>query len=721
MKPLHVFIAAAIVAPGIAAELPSVRLDTLFPPAAKAGSEVEVAITGVDANDAKAVSFSHPGITATPKDKGFVVKVAADVPSGVYDARVSGPSGISNPRAFVVGDLPHSVEPATNNNLAAAAELAVDSTVCGTANAAAADFFKFTAKSGQRLVVECDAAEIDSMLVPIVAVIDANSSEIAAGRRGEVVDFTAPRDGSYFIRVHDLTYAGGPNHFYRLTLSSGPHLDFIMPPSAKPGGKSKFTIFGRNLPGSSPANLAGHDGRPLERLEVEIDVPEKADVRVDGLANPAAGGVPGFSYRLRTPRTSNAVFIAFTALPIVAETEPNNTPEVAQKLAGACEVAGQYFPAADTDIYSFDAKQGEVWWVEIVSRRVENPTSPFLLIQRENADVLEAYGSDINVGGARFNTATADPMLRFEVKEDGTYLIKTRDLFGASRKDPRNTYRLVLRQGAGDFELAALAEPPPEKKDDRSATPRAALVRADGTSGLKVLVFRRDGFGGPIDLFAENLPEGVTAAPARVAAGANEAVILLTGVEKPNPWAGAIRVVGKARVGDTDVVREARGGVVRWNVADSNNEAVRPRLTRDVALGVSAEPAPVSIAAAEEKRWEIPAGGKVEIPLRVTRRGEFKEALKLRAAGPAGIETLKEIDVAPADAKATLTLDLAAAKIAPGEHVVFLTAQTKGKFRGKDVVTTVYSAPIRIAVQEPPAPAPTPAPPPATAAAPQPK
>jgi hypothetical protein len=109
----------------------------------------------------------------------------------------------------------------------------------------------------------------------------------------------------------------------------------------------------------------------------------------------------------------------------------------------------------------------------------------------------------------------------------------------------------------------------------------------------------------------------------------------------------------------------------------------------------------VSVAAVEEKSWEVAAGAKLEIPLKVTRRGEFKEALKLKASGATGIETMKEIDVA-ADAKtATATLDLATTKLAPGEHVIHFEAQTKGKFRGKDVVTTIFSAPIRIAVQPP--------------------
>jgi hypothetical protein len=683
-----------------AAEIPSARLDSIFPPGGKAGTEVDAAITGADLDDAKALHFSHPGITAEPKDKRFIVKIASDVPPGIYDVRVSGLLGISNPRAFAVSDLLQAVEPATNTTAASAMEVPLDSTVAGTAKASVADWFKFSAKRGQRVLIECDAVEIDSRLSPVLAVFDASHREFATSRRGGLLDFTAPADGTYLLQVNDLAFAGTADHFYRLTLTTGPHLDFIFPPCGKPGAKSKFTLYGRNLPGGTPANLAGHDGKPLDKLDVEIGVPAAADPRADGLANPAAVALGGFSFRLKTPRVSNPVFVGFTDAPVIAEHEPNNTPEQAQKLTPPCEVAGQFFPAGDIDTFAFDAKKGDVWWIEVISQRLDLPTNPFLLIERDAAVVQESYGADTNIGGLRFNTATADPIVRFEAKEDGTYRLKLRDLFGTTRNDPRNVYRLAIRKDAPDFQLLAIAEPPPETKDDRSATPRAASLLADGTTAIKILALRRDGFAGEIDVQAEGLPPGVKSLPARIAVGGNECALLITSCEKPVRWAGPIRIIAKARIGDTEALREARGGAVRWKSADGNTEAIIPRLTRDIALGVSdAEAAPVSIATTEDKRWEIADGGKIEIPMKVTRRGEFKDALKLKAAGAPGVEAVKEIDVAADAAAATATIDLASAKIPPGEHTIHFTAQTKGKFRGKDVITTIYSAPIRIAVQ----------------------
>jgi hypothetical protein len=89
-------------------------------------------------------------------------------------------------------------------------------------------------------------------------------------------------------------------------------------------------------------------------------------------------------------------------------------------------------------------------------------------------------------------------------------------------------------------------------------------------------------------LHAEGLPPGVNTQPTTIAAGANEGFVLLSSCEKPERWIGAIRILGKAKIGDSELVREARGGAVSWPVADASAEAVRPRLTRDIALAVSA-------------------------------------------------------------------------------------------------------------------------------------
>ena len=82
MTGFRVIIVAALLVPTFAAELPVIRLDTIFPPGGKAGAEVDAAVTGADLDDAKTIHFSHPGITGEAKEKRFLIKIAPDVPAG---------------------------------------------------------------------------------------------------------------------------------------------------------------------------------------------------------------------------------------------------------------------------------------------------------------------------------------------------------------------------------------------------------------------------------------------------------------------------------------------------------------------------------------------------------------------------------------------------------------------------------------------------------------
>src|SRR5262249_56813321 len=104
------------------AELPSPRLDRITPLGAAAGSSVEVEIVGADLEEADRMLFDHPGIKAEHvKDRKFKVSIAADVPSGTYDAHVVGKYGGSSPRLFAVShDLVEVQEKEPNDDMATA-------------------------------------------------------------------------------------------------------------------------------------------------------------------------------------------------------------------------------------------------------------------------------------------------------------------------------------------------------------------------------------------------------------------------------------------------------------------------------------------------------------------------------------------------------------------------------------------------------------------------
>jgi hypothetical protein len=94
----------------------------------------------------------------------------------------------------------------------------------------------------------------------------------------------------------------------------------------------------------------------------------------------------------------------------------------------------------------------------------------------------------------------------------------------------------------------------------------------------------------------------------------------------------------------------------------------------------------------ESKVWEASAKTKLEIPLRITHHGDFTATLKLKPLGPGTTEALKEFDVDGKATNATLTLDLAALKLAPGVHVFSLRSQTTGKYRNNPEAETSAEA-----------------------------
>jgi hypothetical protein len=687
-----------------AIELPATQLSTVFPPGGKAGSDVEVGITGAELEEVAAMRFSHPGITAKLKAANrFVVTISPDVPPGIYDARVVGLSGISNPRAFVVSDQPEFVKTRACSRPEEAEELPIGAVFSGAIPASVNDYFKFTAKKDQRLLVECIAPEIDSRLNPVLAVLDSSGQELEVSRKGGVLDFTAPADGSYLVRLSDLSFGGGPEHFYRISVTAAPHVDYIFPLSGQPGVKSKFTLYGRNLPGGVPAGAASWDGKALDKLDVEIEAPAAGEYRSDGLTELASADVEGFSWRLKTPQgISNPVFISLCSAPVIAEQKPNEKPDQAQKIAPPCEIDGQFLPPEAAHWFAFDVKKGDVWWIEVLSNRIGAHTDPLLLAQRVGADEQESSAPEVKPLEKRFPTGGNDPAYRLEAKEDGVWHVAVSDLFASTRADPDKVFRLSIHKESPDFHLAAFVEPPPEKADDTTAIPAAALVRGGGTTAIRVEAFRRDNFNGDIELAAEGLPAGVTCAPTRILAGKNDGWLLLTGCDKPESWAGSIRIVGQAKVDGKELVREARGGAILWAVTQIRTTPPQARLTRDVVLAVSAkEAAPIGVAPAEDKIWEAPLSGKLVIPLKVTRSGEFKDALKLKGFGAPGIEKLAVLDVAAGAGAATATIDLGAVKIPAGEHTIYFEGAAKGKFRGKEITPSIFSVPIRISVKPP--------------------
>src|SRR4029077_15528787 len=168
----------------------------------------------------------------------------ADAPLGVHDIRIITKHGISNPRAFVVGDLTEIAEKESNDDVPQAQSIPLDSTINGVISAPVdVDYFRFAGKKGQRVVASCLTTSIDSRLHAAVEIYGRDrllGHNRNYANNDAVADAVLPEDGDYLVRVFGFTYtAGGPEYFYRLTVSTAPWIDAITPSSLEPGKENK--------------------------------------------------------------------------------------------------------------------------------------------------------------------------------------------------------------------------------------------------------------------------------------------------------------------------------------------------------------------------------------------------------------------------------------------------------------------------------------------------
>jgi len=640
----YLVISTCLVTPALAQQvtLPLPRLLTVMPMGGQAGTSFEVTLTGESLEDVTHLLFSTPKITAKPVsgpdgtvvNNKFLVSIAADAPVGVFDASVLSRLGISSVRAFSVSQLPEVTQAKANNSIETAMPLPVNVLCNAAMTKRAVDFYKFTASKGKRVAVDCAAAGIDSRLTPVVVIADAQGRDLMVNRTGGVLDFTPPADGDYLIKVNDLTYQGGERHFYRLAV--------------------------QEVAGSDPAPR-----QPQTRMVSAMSWPPH-----------------------NLPATAST-----------QDVEPNNQPQQAQKISLPCDVSGSFFPAADVDTFEFTARKGEVWWVEVASERLGLNTDPFVLIQQVKRDGEKETLTDVaelqdiaspmktssngySYDGPPYDAGSPDVNGKFEVKEDGIYRLQIRDLFGGTRNNPDNVYRLLVRQAAPDFSLASWAVHMTLRNGDRAALSKPMALRAGESRLLEVVVQRRDGFNGAIDIHMDNLPKGVSAAGLKIGKGKTYGHLVITTAEDAKPDFSQAQITGTALVNGALVTRPCQLASMSWPVKDAKGEIPSPRLTASVAVSVTdSERAPVTIALAEDKVYEASPGGTLKIPLKLIWRNEFTgTSLKLKAHGE-GFTGMKEFDIPLKSDTAELVLDLATLKTEPGEHILALYGSAVSKYR----------------------------------------
>jgi hypothetical protein len=636
-------------------------LNPLPPLAARPGAAVELTLTGTNLAGPVALGTSFPAQATFPTDAGngtdnarlrVRLAVPADAPVGLHTLRLATKDGVSNLRPFCVDDLPQVVPAGSHRTPATAQPLPVPCAAVGQAAPEASDFYRITAKAGQRLTFEVLGRRIGSPIDPILILHDARTGrELPGGLVDDTpglqtdarLTHTFAQAGDYLIEVRDSTYRGGGEFHYRLRVGDFPCA--VTPfPLAVPRGRSASVGFaGPNVAGAGP---------------VAVTAPADPTVEAVTVAPRFGNGPAGWP-----------VTLLFSDHEELTEQEPNNEPAKANRLPVPGGVSGRFQEKGDVDYFVFAAKKGQRYVIAAQTQELLSPAEAYLVLR-------DAKGAELGKSDPKLPAARID----FAAPADGDYTVSVEHLnyqFG-----PSEVYRLTVTPAAPAFDVALAL--------DRVGVPPG------GAGVLAVAAVTRRGYDGPIELSVAGpkglsgsvvIPAGPVAPPA---AGAAVAFLPVECASDVSPGAYELRVVARPVGGGAATVAGTNGTLS----AALNGLPVLPRdLLGRVGVGVIESP-PFTLTS-KLLTAEAERGKPATVSVKAVRRPGFAEEIALSAAPlPANVAVaLKNIPKGADEVQVTLT---AAPNAAAPAFPLLLSGSAK--VQGRDYV--IHAAPVPVTLKK---------------------
>ncbi len=528
------------------------KVNFFFPAGGQRGQSVSVFAAGEFSSWPVQIWSDRPGLTVACKsDKGKLkIEIAADAVPGTYWLRLHDGEGAASLRPFVVGTLPEVAEAETNDLPAKPQAVEPRVVVNGKlAKNGDVDGYAMDLKQGQTLVAAVQANSVlgspfDSVL-QICELIERPQS-VSRERHVEafilaqnhdsvgldpLLVYTAPRDSKYLVRLFafpsepnsTIGFAGGDNYVYRLTLTTGGYVDHALP-LVTTREATQMKLAGWNLP----------DG-------LTVDAPA-SDSPVSWLFHPEAAGTWSLS---RVGLVGQA-----SRLSIIGKRDASPTITLPSTISGCLQTANE------THSFTFAGTKGQQIRLRTASRSLGFPTDLNLTVA-DSARNIVAEQDDAE-------RDQRDPVLNVTLPADGEYRATILDLAG--RGGLRMTYQLTIETPEPDFELSLAAD--------------SFVLATDKPLEIPLTVSGRDGFSGDVEILVHGLPAGVTAEPLSVkaagasgdggnrgrrgrrggnqpAAQANAKLILKADPAAIQPGGGPIRIEGKYKDDDGELVRRA--------------------------------------------------------------------------------------------------------------------------------------------------------------------
>jgi len=189
----------------------------------------------------------------------------------------------------------------------------------------------------------------------------------------------------------------------------------------------------------------------------------------------------------------------------------------------------------------------------------------------------------------------ADSRIDFVAPSDGKYILHLKDVRGMG--GPDFAYRLSIRETVPDYQL--------------TATPQNPNIPKGGRIPLTVSVDRLQGYEGPIEIEVKGLPAGVTAGPAKISAGEDSTVVVLSASADASVDAppGAMEIVGHATINGHDAARSA------------NLNAMLKEQSLQLATII---PPPDVVVTTDTRQVSLEPGQQVTVTLHIERQNGYK-------------------------------------------------------------------------------------------------
>ena len=709
--------------------LPQTRLNTIFPAGGKAGTTVEISFTGTDLDELESIRFSHPGLKGEPvfeepkkedpkkapskKDEKpaapakktvikFKVSIAANVPQGIHDVRLVGKWGVSNSRAFHVGNLDEVLEKEPNNDLPEAQKVPLETIVNGIISAPTdVDFYQVDVKKGQRVLGSCLASSIDSKCNPLVEVYDIDGKMITNNKNYDgndaLVDFTAPNDMAVVFRVVQFTYnQGSPEHFYRFAIGTFPWIDSVFPNAIEVGKTASVTFVGRNLPGGAKDPSLKSDGVDLEKATGNITAPNAPVpfTQFNSRISPSLVWFEGFEHRVNAKNgISNSVFVGASESPVIVEKEQNDTATTAQKISYPVTVCGKIDKRADRDWYQISAKKGDKIIFKILGETLGSQADLFVrVLGKDGKSVITELDDRQDAKAAKFYSGSTDPgSYVLDIPDDGDYRFMVGSRQSSNLYGPRHHYQLKLSSPSGKFQLIAM--PASNFRPDVISIPKG------GATYISLFALRENGLKGDIEVKVEGLPEGCKAQKLVILESQDRASLVIEASEaaKGN---SITKITATSTINGKSITQEALPIGIVWPVTANQNVVTISRVDRSVVAEVVGD-APFLIKGNVDKA-KIPQGDKGNIKIQVTRKApEMKNPILVESFDlPANfVNNNKAVSIAANANEGTIPVTVPA-NLPPGNYNIVIRGQTNIAF-SKDPMAKQKAQVNAVAVANP--------------------